>query len=124
MCTTLVHKFIVVATDGLWNVMSPTEVVNFVCGYIISSQFSVFQLEECWYIAKHVIEEALSRNKQRKLLADNITVVIVNLEKTIDFNYSPTKTKLSVKSDFVVPRRRKLRLEYCYCTTQIVHYLP
>lgn len=69
------QKFIVVASDGLWNVMTPKQVVEFIHDYENNDQ-------ECHQprdVVKAVINEALRRWKRKNLLADNIAVLIAFL---------------------------------------------
>ena len=72
-----VQKFSVVASDGLWNVMTPTEVVSFVDNY--KDDLDIYHLPK--NVATALIEKALKRYKKRRLQADNITVLIAYLSK-------------------------------------------
>ena len=76
------QKFIVLASDGLWNVMTPQEVVDFVWAYE--------QGERCMEngegdgerdVVRALIDEALERWQLRKMFADNIAVVIAFLKE-------------------------------------------
>ena len=69
------QKFVVIATDGLWNVMSPTEVVQFIWDYETDSQ----KCHQPRDVVRALINEALRRWKARNLLADNIAVLIAFL---------------------------------------------
>ena len=66
------QKFIVIATDGLWNVMSPKEVVEFIWDYEHNDQ----RCHQPKDVVRAIINEALKRWKSKNLLADNITVLI------------------------------------------------
>ena len=71
------QKFVVVATDGLWNVMTPTEVVQFIWDYEHND-------EECHQpkdVVRAVINESLRRWNSKNLLADNIAVLIAFLSE-------------------------------------------
>ena len=69
------QKFLVVASDGLWNVMTPTQVVQFIWDYENDDQ-TCHQPRD---VVKAVINEALRRWKHKNLLADNISVLIAFL---------------------------------------------
>ena len=70
----LVMKFVVVASDGLWNVMSPKEVVEFIWDY--EHEKDDEKLHQPRDVVKAIINEALNRWKKKQLLADNISVLI------------------------------------------------
>lgn len=89
------QKFVVIATDGLWNVMSPTEVVEFIWDYEHDSQDS----HEPRDVVRAVINEALGRWKARNLLADNIAVLIAFLTEEDE----PPPSSLSGLSSSSVP---------------------
>ena len=69
------QKFIVVASDGLWNVMTPTQVVQFIWDYENDDQ-TCHQPRD---VVKALIHEALRRWKHKNLLADNIAILIAFL---------------------------------------------
>ena len=78
------QKFIVLASDGLWNVMSPSDVVNFISDFDSrgksgnsSSGDSNIQRD----VVSALIKEALSRWSRKKLQADNIAVLIAYLSE-------------------------------------------
>lgn len=71
------HKFLVLASDGLWNVMTPTDVVQFIWDYEHDEQ-TCHQPRD---VVKAVINEALKRWKKKNLLADNISVLIAFLSE-------------------------------------------
>ena len=71
------QKFIVVATDGLWNVMSPQDVVEFIWDYEHDDQ----KCHQPRDVVRAVINEGLQRWKARNLLADNIAVLIAFLSE-------------------------------------------
>lgn len=67
------QKFVVIASDGLWNVMTPNEVVRFIHDY--QSKEIVSNAN----VVNAVIEEALRRWDSKGSLADNITVLVAFL---------------------------------------------
>ena len=69
------QKFVVVASDGLWNVMTPTQVVQFIWDYENDDQ-TCHQPRD---VVKALIHEALRRWKHKNLLADNIAILIAFL---------------------------------------------
>ena len=90
------QKFIVLASDGLWNAMTPQEVVDFVWAYeqgkrcmeeVVDFVSAYEQGKRCIKngkrkgkrddVGRALIDEALKRYQQRNMLADNIAVVIV-----------------------------------------------
>ena len=71
------QKFVVIASDGLWNVMSPDEVVRFVWDYENDSQ----SWHEPRDVVRALINEALVRWKGKYLFADNISVLIAFLSE-------------------------------------------
>lgn len=73
---TKVQKFVVIASDGLWNVMSPREVVEFIWDYEHEREEKLHQPKD---VVRAVINEALSRWNSKHLLADNIAVLIAFL---------------------------------------------
>lgn len=72
-----IQKFIVVASDGLWNVMTPSDVINFVYDYD-NSDDKCHQPKD---VVSAIIQEALSRWERRKLQADNIAVLVAYLSE-------------------------------------------
>ena len=72
-----VQKFIVIASDGLWNVMTPAEVVSFVDEYEDDSDI-YHQPKD---VVTALIQEALKRWERRRLQADNIAVLIAYLSE-------------------------------------------
>lgn len=74
-----IQKFLVIASDGLWNVMTPTEVVQFIWDYE-HDESTCHQPRD---VVKAVINEALRRWKRKNLLADNIAVLIAFLTEEI-----------------------------------------
>ena len=71
------QKFIVVASDGLWNVMSPQEVVEFIWDYENDDQ----KCHQPRDVVRALINEGLQRWSARNLLADNIAVLIAFLSE-------------------------------------------
>ena len=78
------QKFIVIASDGLWNVMTPKEVVEFIWDYEHNDQ-NCHQPRD---VVRAVINEALKRWSNKNLLADNIAVLIAFLSEGEE--YSPS----------------------------------
>ncbi len=89
------QKFVVIATDGLWNVMSPTEVVEFIWDYEHDSQ----QCHQPRDVVRAVINEALKRWNSRNMLADNIAVLIAFLTEEDE----PPPSSISSFSDSSAP---------------------
>jgi len=86
-------KFIVVATDGLWDVMSNQMVCDFVLNCIIEKPkvlTSNQQTKSEFNIAYRLTQKAMELNSQ-----DNITVIVHILEDNID-NYNKYITKFSI----------------------------
>ena len=74
------QKFIIVASDGLWNVMTAQEVVDFVWAYEQGERgVEDGEGEEVRDVVRALIDEALERWQLRKMFADNIAVVIAFL---------------------------------------------
>ncbi|KAL5477120.1 hypothetical protein EMCRGX_G023866 [Ephydatia muelleri] len=71
------QKFVVIASDGLWNVMTPHEVVSFIWDY----EHDTLCQEESKDVVRALINEALRRWKSKGLLADNIAVLIAFLSE-------------------------------------------
>lgn len=69
------QKFIVLASDGLWNVMSPQEVVDFVWEYETREEEEEL-LHQTRDVVRALIDEALYRWCKKGMFADNISVVI------------------------------------------------
>ena len=69
------QKFVVIASDGLWNVMTPNEVVSFIWDY----EHDTLCHQESKDVVRALINEALQRWKSKGLLADNIAVLIAFL---------------------------------------------
>lgn len=73
------QKFVVIASDGLWNMMTPDEVVQFIWDYEHNQ-------DECHQprdVVRAVINEALQRWERKRLPADNIAVLIAFLTEAI-----------------------------------------
>ena len=73
------QKFIVIASDGLWNVMSPDEVVHFIWDYEHDEEVYSQPPRD---VVKAVINEALRRWERKRLPADNIAVLIAFLSES------------------------------------------
>ena len=85
-----VQKFIIIASDGLWNVMSPKEVVEFIWDYEHEQEEKLHQPRD---VVRAVINEALSRWNSKHLLADNIAVLIAFLSE--DESCSPSVANIN-----------------------------
>lgn len=72
------QRFIILASDGLWNVMSPQDVVDFVWDYETREIRSV-SLHQTRDVVRALIDEALLRWRRKGMFADNIAVVIAFL---------------------------------------------
>ena len=86
------QKFVVVASDGLWNVMSPTDVVRLIWDYEHDNQ----KCHQPRDVVRAVINECLRRWKAKNLLADNIAVLIAFLSE--EDNCQPSLSSLSSSS--------------------------
>lgn len=97
------QKFIVIASDGLWNVMTPQDVVSFIHDY----EYHRFgdQLNEV--VTTALIREALHRWDIKKLQADNIAILIVfldaNGQSSVVIQYPKEVNASSVNHDQCVP---------------------
>ena len=85
-----VQKFIIIASDGLWNVMSPKEVVEFIWDYEHEQEEKLHQPRD---VVRAVINEALSRWNSKHLQADNIAVLIAFLSE--DESCSPSVANIN-----------------------------
>ena len=70
------QRFLVLASDGLWNVMTPQEAVDFVWEYTAGKELKCQDDS-----ARALINEALCRWRRKGMLADNISVVITFFSK-------------------------------------------
>ena len=61
------QRFLVLASDGLWNVMTPQEAVDFVWEYTAGKELKCQEDS-----ARALINEALCRWRRKGMLADNI----------------------------------------------------
>ena len=98
------QDFFILATNGLWNIMSQVEVVEFV-----KQKMS----QKSTNLAKCLVVEALDRCRKSKRLADNITIIITSLEDFRDIGLN----------DEIVPQAKKVR-KLCgrACICESVHY--
>ena len=80
------QKFVVVASDGLWNVMTPQGAVNFIFEY----ENEVSNENEEKDVVSAIIKEALERWDSKCLLADNISVLIAFLSEEDEGESSST----------------------------------
>ena len=85
----LFMKFVVLASDSLWDVMTHQEVVDFVWSY--SKELNELKPD----VVKALINEALKRWTEKQLVADNISVVIV-------FFYSRFSIKMAILQEIYV----------------------
>ena len=72
-----VQKFVVIASDGLWNVMTPNEVVTFIHDY----QNELDEYHQPKDVVSALIRDALHRWQTKGLQADNIAVLIAFLSE-------------------------------------------
>lgn len=76
-------RFVILACDGLWKVFTPTEAVNFVLDYVqdesVNTQESKIVLQERYEAAC----AALANEAVRKGSGDNITVLLVSINKAL-----------------------------------------
>ena len=72
-----VWKFVLIASDGLWNVMTPNEVVSFIWKY----EHDMACHQESKDVVRALINQALRRWKTKGLLADNVAVLIAFLSE-------------------------------------------
>ena len=70
------QRFLVLASDGFWNVMTLQEVVNFVWEYETAGKKQQCQKKDS---VRALIDEALYRWRRKGMHADNISVVITFL---------------------------------------------
>ena len=82
------QKFIIVASDasGLWNVMTPAKVVQFVGEYRNEEQREV--LHKPINVVGVLIREALDQWERKRLPVDNIAVLIAFLSREPHTEYS------------------------------------
>ena len=85
-----VQRFIVIASDGLWNVMTPDEVVQFIWDYDCDKD-TCHQPRD---VVRATINEALRRWERKRLPADNIAVLIAFLSEEKLAPDEPKKPKL------------------------------
>lgn len=80
------HKFIVIASDGLWDVMKPNDVVRF-----------IYDMEDTCFdttsVAKALVTRALENWK--KGAADNISVIIIFFDLETSTLSSPKRRRLN-----------------------------
>ena len=69
--------FMIMASDGLWNVMSPQRAVNFVNSVRQNELKNTESDLGCSKVADTLLEEALHEWHKRRQAADNITIMIV-----------------------------------------------
>ncbi|XP_077995888.1 protein phosphatase 1D-like [Glandiceps talaboti] len=68
-----VHKFLVLASDGLWNMVSPQEAVDFV------EQCEQEKAEKSWlgHVSHRLVTRALDKWRARLMRADNTSVIVI-----------------------------------------------
>jgi serine/threonine protein phosphatase PrpC len=64
-------EFMILATDGLWDIMSPQSAVNFV-------RKKLSEHNDLQQAAKELVREAISRGS-----VDNVTVLIVTFDSNV-----------------------------------------
>ena len=74
------QEFLVVASDGLWDVMSPTEVVTFIYDYDKTLSVDVVTA---------LIAEAICRWERKRLKADNVAVIVAFLSEESSSSAAP-----------------------------------
>ena len=88
--------FTIIASDGLWNVLHPQQVVDFVNSYRRNELENGMEESEfeCSNVAEALLEKALHEWCRRGAAADNITIMIVFFFKIEE---PPTATRSSKK---------------------------
>ena len=69
------QRFLVLASDGLWNVMSPQDVVNFVWDYEMGETKAEL-IDQTRDVVRALIDEALYRWRKKGMVVDNISIAI------------------------------------------------
>ena len=95
-----VQKFFIIASDGLWNVMSPKEVVEFIWDYEHEQDEMLHQPRD---VVRAIINEALSRWNNKHLLADNIAVLIAFLSEDDTCSPSVANINSTVEEEVCLP---------------------
>ena len=67
----LIHKYIILATDGLLNMIEPQD-----CVRLVHEMSIVLTMDKALEIARKLVEEALDEWKRRQLNADNISIIL------------------------------------------------
>ena len=100
------QDFFILATNGLWKIMSEVEVVGFV-----KQKMS----QKSTNLAKCLVVEAINRYKKSKQLADNITILITSFEGEAGLIILPFYTcfegmmsDIRLNIDQVVPQSKKV----------------
>ena len=83
--------FVVLASDGLWNVMSPKDVVTFTGHHDYDKTLKLD-------VVTALIQEALSRWERKRLQADNISILVAFLSEESTPVNSPCKGSSSAAS--------------------------
>ena len=86
-----VQKFVIIASDGLWNVMTPQEVIEFVWDY----EHDESTLHQPKDVVRAIINEGLRRWERKNLLADNIAVLIAFLREGNQANVSASSASVN-----------------------------
>lgn len=76
------HKFVVIASDGLWNVMAPDEVVQFIWDYQNNLPVDDTDNGQPKDVVKAIIDRALQKWARKLHPADNIAVLIAFLSES------------------------------------------
>ena len=74
------NQFVILGTDGLWNVITPQESVETLYSFCNGYPINGVILDQA---PKMMINKALERWSERKAVADNITVMIVSFQPHI-----------------------------------------
>ncbi|CAD8101382.1 unnamed protein product [Paramecium sonneborni] len=102
---TKAHKFIVIASDGVWDQLTNDEVMDLILPYFKDKQIEL--------ATERVVREAFNRWKQYSILRDDITQLSKN-EITVDFNEDNTWESNLDTSSHSTFKVQKLLTKYCY----------
>lgn len=127
--------FMIMASDGLWNVFSPQQAVDFVNSFRQDELQNGGEESEFKYskVAEALLEEALREWRRRRRAADNITIMIVYFfeteepptatgsTKTVHCYYRPSPAALSeircyrksTKKPAILPTDIQLARRFC-----------
>lgn len=91
-------KFIIIATDGLWDMLTPQETIMEVFKHSVRND------DEASKIPHVLIDNALERWKKKKQMADNISVLIVFFNSTAE---QPKLGKRANRTDSLCSESKK-----------------